>query len=309
MYSVAVLMSTYNGSCYLREQLDSILRQKNVEVKLFIRDDGSSDDTERILDEYARKYSNISYYVGENKRSCKSFLELLYKDYSTDYFAFADQDDVWDDDKLFSGISQIESIERTEKTPVMYYSNLRIVDENLNFHRLSHKRPLIYKYDFQPLIENLATGCTIIFNKEAHALARKYKIPSFTMHDSLMFVLCAVFGKIVYDFTPHIQYRQHSGNVIGAALDRNFIGFIHECKERFLRLFNRDLQPSFNNVCALWNCCGPDLPDDYKKICKWIVNYKKSMFFKCKVFFCKQYRPGSWLKNITARILILLEIV
>lgn len=309
MYSVAVLMSTYNGASYLREQIDSILAQKNVDVKLYIRDDGSTDNTEEILKEYSDKCSNVSYYIGENKRSCKSFLELLYKEYSEDFFAFADQDDVWRDDKLYSGIMQIEEKEKNKRGPILYYSNLEIVDENLFFHRLSHLKPLICKHKYLPLVENLATGCTIIFNRDAYALALKYKIPSYTMHDSLMFALCSIFGEIVYDFSPHIQYRQHSANVIGTALERNFINFLAECKVRFLRLFNRELQPSFSNVNVLWTYCGSDLPYDYKKVCKLIVDYKTSLSSKVQLFFCREYRPNSWLKNITTRILILFEIV
>ena len=78
MEKVCVLMSTYNGEKYLREQIDSILNQENVEVDILIRDDGSTDNTLNILKEYIKKHKNINYYTGANLRSAKSFMNLLF---------------------------------------------------------------------------------------------------------------------------------------------------------------------------------------------------------------------------------------
>ena len=76
MSNIAVLMSTYNGQKYIREQIDCILSQKDVDVQLFIRDDGSSDDTVSIVKEYTEKYPNVHFYQGENLGVGSSFMDL-----------------------------------------------------------------------------------------------------------------------------------------------------------------------------------------------------------------------------------------
>ena len=83
MYSnlpvVAVLMSTYNGEKYIREQLDSIFNQKGVDVRLFVRDDGSTDDTVSIVKEYIKKHPVEIIADGENVRPGESFMRLVQK--------------------------------------------------------------------------------------------------------------------------------------------------------------------------------------------------------------------------------------
>ena len=105
-------MSTYNGERYLREQIDSILQQIDVEIELIIRDDGSNDGTVQIIEEYASKYPCISYYCGDNVGVGKSFMELLKNAPTADYYAFSDQDDVWLKDKLIRAVKAITITEQ-----------------------------------------------------------------------------------------------------------------------------------------------------------------------------------------------------
>ncbi len=95
MDSIVVLMSTYNGEKYIREQLDSIFNQEGIDVKVVVRDDGSKDTTHAILDEY-KKTHELVWYTGENLKSARSFMDLIYQAPESDYYAFADQDDYWD---------------------------------------------------------------------------------------------------------------------------------------------------------------------------------------------------------------------
>lgn len=92
---ITVLMSTYNGEKYLKEQLDSILNQEQVDLKLLIRDDGSTDGTVNILKEYENSHTNIKWYSGLNLGCGKSFFQLVLDAPKSDYYAFVDQDDVW----------------------------------------------------------------------------------------------------------------------------------------------------------------------------------------------------------------------
>ena len=98
MEKVIVLMSTYNGEKYIKQQVDSILNQENVSVELVVRDDGSNDNTISILKEY-EKAGKLIWYTGDNKGAAYSFFDLMeyaknrYDDYC--YFALSDQDDIW----------------------------------------------------------------------------------------------------------------------------------------------------------------------------------------------------------------------
>lgn len=163
MDKVAILMSTYNGAKYLREQIDSILFQKGVEVTLYIRDDGSSDGTIDIVKEYAQKYQNIIWTMGKNVGVGNSFMQLIYDcpdDY--DYYAFSDQDDIWLEDKLKVAIDSIKQ----RDTPALYASNQMLVDENGTQISLRYPKD----YDMQNSVEaqfqiNRISGCTFVFNK------------------------------------------------------------------------------------------------------------------------------------------------
>ena len=136
---VCVLMSTYNGENYIVEQINSILKQINVTVELIIRDDGSSDNTSSIIRKFENDYSNILFIQGENVGVGRSFMELLKYAPESDYYSFADQDDVWLEDKLCRAVNMIKELEnegvdncRHQILPVLYSSNQILVDENLN---------------------------------------------------------------------------------------------------------------------------------------------------------------------------------
>ena len=109
MDSVVVLMSTYNGERFLEEQIESILKQKDVDVVLYVRDDGSSDRTKQILDEYQRKNAQMLVSYEKNEGVGNSFMDLVYMAPETsDYYAFADQDDIWRDTKLIEAIKLLK---------------------------------------------------------------------------------------------------------------------------------------------------------------------------------------------------------
>ena len=124
---VAVLMSTYNGENYMKEQIESILNQRgNFELDLWVRDDGSTDATKKILMQYEIE-KKLHWYEGRNLKPALSFMDLIKHCENYDYYAFADQDDYWMPDKLLTGIMQIKDI----KTPSLYCSNAELVDDNL----------------------------------------------------------------------------------------------------------------------------------------------------------------------------------
>ena len=297
-------MSTYNGEKYIGQQIDSILAQKDVDLSLIIRDDGSKDETVKIIKEYQKKNTNISFYDGGNKGPAMSFIDLIINSGESDYFAFADQDDFWDDTKLINAINVLREL--PNNIPTMYYSNLRIVDSELKFYRYSHSEPPVIKNKYGALIDNKATGCTMVFNKKTAEIIKSFPPSNCTMHDAWVFMMCHILGKVVYDKNAYISYRQHNNNVIGTYLKKK--SFFDYWK-RFKRLFDKSIQPRYNNAVEFYRCYKSLLtPTDKEKVLK-IVNYKKNLKSKFKLMRDKDIKATSFSLNFRYRILILLGVI
>ncbi len=244
---VAVLLSTFNGELFLKEQLDSILIQQHVDVHLFARDDGSTDNTCALLHEYASSSECMQVERGANLGVVGSFFKLLENAGNDfDFYAFADQDDVWMPDKLSAAV---EILHQTHK-PGMYYSRLEFVDENL--HPLGKSAIPANTGFHNALVQNQATGCTVVLNKTARDIVCE-KLPKWAlMHDWWCYLVVSAFGYVVFDPISHILYRKHGNNVTPAtphfalelyARTRRFLGEntipekVTDQAREFLRLF------------------------------------------------------------------------
>lgn len=305
---VCVLLSTYNGEKYLQEQLDSLYAQEGVELIILARDDASSDSTLEILRKNAAEHRNLTWYTGENVKPAKSFMSLIQKssEIECDYYAFCDQDDRWDKDKLKCAVDMLDLEDNTK--PNLYFSNLRIVDQDLNFYRLSHASASArqQRSKYSCLTEDMATGCTIVFNKTASDYVMSHFPEYCSMHDSWVYMICKFFGKVVYDFDAHIDYRQHGDNVVGTYLEKKSfqMGW-----KRFKRLFNRNLQPRYNNAVSFYECFGDRLEEKDKEKVLEIVHYKDSFGNRMKLFKDKEIYGTSRSRDLRYRGLILLGIV
>lgn len=299
MKKVCVLMSTYNGAKYLRDQIDSILNQKGVKVELIVRDDGSRDETVEILKEY-RKDGVLKFYNGDNLGPAKSFMNLVTNAPEATYYAFADQDDVWDDDKLLVGV---QSLEKYKKEPALYYSNLRIVDKNLKFFRCAHDGMAVDDNKFSSLLINYCTGCTEIFNLNLMKILKKDKVNYLCMHDWWVYTVCSFFGKIVYDDVAHISYRQHGSNVVGMDLRHNIIKYFFIKVRRILfdKCDTRRL-----NAMSFYDIYGNMLNNHDRVIVNKLVTYKNGFFKKISLICDKDLKTNSHLKNLFLCIVILL---
>lgn len=218
---VYVVMSTYNGEKYLKEQIDSILDQTYTEIRIIIRDDGSTDSTVDIIEEYANKYENICYYLGENIGVANSFYDLLKQiPDDVDYIAFSDQDDVWFPNKIEDAVSRLKYID----VPALYCSRTQLVDANLNLIEdgLRKKTPRITFGN--AVIENVCTGCTMVINRRLYRGIKSRLPQNSIIHDWWIYMVAVCFGRVVYSDVPHIYYRQHGGNEIG--LDNNRLDLI-----------------------------------------------------------------------------------
>lgn len=203
---VEVLMSTYNGGKYVQEQIESIISQ-SIDTHITVRDDGSRDSTINIIS----KYPNVNVLKGINQGVTESFLTLIEKAPEREYYAFADQDDLWDVDKLEVAVKQLE---RYSDIPALYSSNTRFVNADLEFLKAENSNPTLTLGS--ALVKNYATGCTIVFNKKLMDELKRYRPIEIPCHDWWVNVVClAVGGVSVYDREAHISYRQHNNNVVG----------------------------------------------------------------------------------------------
>lgn len=212
MQEVLILMSTYNGETYMKEQIDSILKQRDVKVRLLVRDDGSSDQTRSILEQYHQE-GKLDWFHGGNLRSAYSFWDLIEKAPSCDYYAFADQDDVWYEDKMISAIQQLQE---HQTIPALYFCRKRLVDQDLK--PLHCDDELVTSLGLGTnLLHCHAAGCTMVFNQSLMQLLKRYKPEVMSMHDSWILRVASACGVVVYDPNEHMDYRQHRNNVVGAS--------------------------------------------------------------------------------------------
>lgn len=212
-YPITVLMSSYNGEKYIETQIQSIFHQNNVEVELIIRDDGSKDNTVNIVERLSELY-NIKLIKGENIGAKASFYELIRKCPEATYVAFCDQDDYWIEEKLFVAINRIKN---RKDVPVMYYSNLYVVNERLE-NRGKMFNSLTPKNFGQSLTYNDVVGCTLVINKCLLNIVKKsLSISPICYHDQWISLICNWFdGVKIADNQSYILYRQHENNEVGA---------------------------------------------------------------------------------------------
>ncbi len=238
---VAILLSTYNGEKYIKEQVYSIYKQKFVgNIHLFIRDDGSKDNTVNILKKLSYSDGFITILEGENKGSVASFFTLMKyvkrNNLDYDYFGFADQDDVWDIDKVQIAIDMIMDKEKMRKRPYMYGSASRNVDADLHFISVDAINP--YKLSFyNTIIQNGIAGHTQMFNKELFEIIMgNLEENKIYVHDAYVTNVASICGEIVYDAIPHVSYRQHCSNQLGAS-NKGWISWI---KSRVERIYHHE---------------------------------------------------------------------
>ena len=225
---IAILMSTYNGGQYLREQIESFLVQTNKDWQLYARDDGSKDNTVEILTDYAHKYPQQIHIVDdvkENLGAGRSFMHLL-ELAEADYYMFSDQDDVWMNDKIERTLKKIQSIETKfgKDTPIGVFTDLTVVDSNLNVLMPSlwkgdNRHPEYTRNFYKQWTNRHATyGCTQMINRAAKKIVFPYKQFEGVMgaHDNWVEYILIKQGKYDYLAEPTILYRQHGTNVVGA---------------------------------------------------------------------------------------------
>jgi glycosyltransferase involved in cell wall biosynthesis len=244
---IEVLLATYNGERFLREQIDSIIAQDYENIRVIARDDGSIDSTVSILSEYAQRFPDRFRIVltGPSTRSAKNNFLFLMRESTARYICFSDQDDVWLPDKVRKSKQAMDELESQwgETVPMLIFTDLQVVDEFLNtLHRsywdLEKIAPGRINQLPSLLGRNVVTGCTAMLNRALVKLSLRMPNDA-SMHDCWVGLLASAVGKAQFINEQTVLYRQHDLNVIGA---NHRDSSLRESAQRFFRKDARRVQ-------------------------------------------------------------------
>ncbi len=240
--TVSILLGSYNGEHYIRQQLESIRDQIFTDWILYISDDGSSDGTLRIIEDFSKTFAKgkVNVFSGPKRGFAANFLSLVRKpEIRSTYYAFCDQDDIWLSDKLESAVNQLTA-SRSSGKYTLYGSRTVLINDKLELQGQSplFSRLLCLK---NALVQSYSGGNTMVFSHSVKLLIEKLpkEIPVVS-HDWFLYILVsALDGKVIYDRIPKILYRQHSSNMVGSNLS-------------FLAKLQR-LKKICSGICQRWN--------------------------------------------------------
>ncbi len=294
--TLTVLLSAYNGEKYIREQIDSILAQEgDFSLSLLVRDDGSTDSTHAILNEYAAA-GRLTWYAGDNLGPAGSFLELLRRAEDADYFAFADQDDRWLPGKLAAAIERLDG----HAEPALYAANATLVDSTLQpLGRDVYRTPP--RTDFYTVVcSGGLLGCTMVMNAALAAHVRQNPAPQKTrLHDYYVLALCtAVGGTVLYDDTPRLLYRQHGGNVVGVTARKR-----DALKQRVTEITTRSTISIADQAATLLPYAATERERAWLT---QVANYRRNIFTRLGLALSRKPRYASRNMAVKLRLAILL---
>ena len=283
--SILVMMSTYNGEKYLRQQLDSIENQKlNIDLHILIRDDGSSDSTVNIIKEYQNKYGNIELITGENIGCNASFFYLLEKADKYTYYAISDQDDVWFSNKLQVGIDEIKKVK--EDIPTLYGGCSYIVDDNMKIYGETQKKKKEIKLT-NSVIQNFTPGHSQIMNYKLMNLLKQdtIDISKIYVYDYWITNIAILYGKLIFNNEPYTYYRMHKNNTVGYG--SNIFSFL---KERLKRFKKNDGKKIYNQITYFYEKNEANIPELEKKEIYKFIKYNTNIINRIRFIFTTKQR-------------------
>ena len=297
---VTVLLSTYNGSKFLQQQLNSLYEQTYPNIRILVRDDGSSDSTRSIL-ENEQSSGRIDILRGHNNLGpALSFFELLHNAVltETEYVAFCDQDDVWHPHKIEHAVSALLVV--TDNRPALFCSRLEIVDEQLNHIGFTNTPK---KVGFgNALVENVATGCTIVLNREAMELICKHLPSKVLMHDWWCYLVLSCFGEIIFDSNANIKYRQHGNNTIGVT-----VNMIEELKRKLHRFIYSGGGLLWLQASDFLSMFENRIPISQRLTLNKFMAAKSSSWCRVQLILSKEIWRQKWFDNLVLRFIILIN--
>lgn len=297
---VAVIMSTYNGESFIREQLESILEQTYRNVEIIVRDDGSKDDTVSIVKEYQKKHKNIKLYEGENLGFVKSFFELL-KLADADYYSYADQDDIWIENKIELAVNSLNKLDNAK--PNMVFGNSDYYDENMSFIGMGEKNK---EYSFlQALFACIGQGMTMTVNKKTRDMIIENMPKSCFFHDWWTYLLCIGMGNVAYNNVTTVKYRRRKQNATSEG-QGYFHLLIWRIKNLLFKNGMKDIKQQMLNFKAIYY---DKLSDENKQIIDLFSNEKYSFRVALKKAFYPRRIRRSLVDDLMLRVIFLIGVL
>lgn len=235
---IDILLASYNGEKYIKEQINSILNQTYKNIRLIISDDCSTDSTPKILKEYEKKDNRIELHLNEKNMGVVKNIEYLLKKVQAPYYMLADQDDYWLPEKAEKSLEKLK-----DSNADLVFGDLEVVDENLNtiypsfndYMLLSRKiKKYINNYKLNYLY-NCVTGCTILAKK--NTIENILPIPTNSkrlIHDHWIGLMTSFNGKLAYMPEKYIKYRQHGDNQVGVEKPTHKLGNLYDIRNWFI---------------------------------------------------------------------------
>lgn len=297
---VTVLLSTYNGSKFLQQQLNSLYEQTYSNIRILVRDDGSLDSTRNIL-QIENLNGHIDILQGhKNLGPALSFFELLNNAASTEteYIAFCDQDDVWHPNKIEHAVSALLTV--PDNRPALFCSRLEIVDEQLNHIGFTNTPR---KVGFgNALVENIATGCTIVLNRKGLELLSENLPTNVLMHDWWCYLVLSCFGEVIFDENANIKYRQHGNNTIGVT-----VNILDELRRKMHRFMHSSKGLLWSQAYLFLNIFENRIPVSKMHILKKFIAAKSSLRYRIQIILSKEIWRQKWFDNLLLRLIIFIN--
>ncbi|WP_223824790.1 glycosyltransferase [Leuconostoc carnosum] len=289
-------MSTYNGEKYVKQQINSILSQNDVDIFLTIRDDGSTDNTVLILNEYS-KLTNVSVTIGENVGFRESFIALYssLREENSNYYAFSDQDDEWLPEKMIRAIEMLDK--NGGKKPTLYISDRYIANEDLSkvTGKVYDNYPP-YDWNAAPIsrfIDSRGAGCVQVWNKAGQKLLEHYTPYNIT-HDEWVSAVFTFMGAVVYDERSFINYRRHINNVSGTTNTDGNLNFFQKLTLLVNKLEKKQFSQNIDyRAQLLLNGYRNQLSEKDIKSLTAFAEYKHSFSKKLYILFSKKIKVTS----------------
>lgn len=293
---VVILLSTYNGEKYLEEQLQSLFDQTYWQnCILCVRDDGSKDGTVEILKKY-EKQGKLTLECGENVGFVKSFFWLIANAPDADYYSFADQDDVWNPDKIERAVTKL--LETDNEKPQLYFTDYDFYTADMQYigyRGTKNNSPTFY----ESLTDCRAAGFTTVVNSKFFEVLKKFSPENIYYHDYFMYMLSFCITSPVYDRVSTAKYRRH-GNNESISLQEKRKLLLWRLKNF---LFTSDTK--FSNMYKILESSDVPLPQEYRKTL-YLFTSKKTIFTQLKkLFFPKRFRQ-KLVDEIALRFLFLI---
>ena len=296
MKKVNILLSTYNGQDYLEEQLRSLLEQRGVEIDILVRDDGSTDGTRDILDQWQEK-GLLTWYGGENLGWAMSFIHLLVHSHEADYYAFCDQDDIWMPDKLLAATELLDS---KDSQPALYCSNMNYYYEGRDEGKVKPEGQRFNLYT--AMVQCLALGCTMVLNKPLASTMKAHPPAAVFAHDFWVYQVASAIGTVVYDDRSFLLYRQHGNNQVGQVRSWREVW-----KRRMKILKSLASQHEREQLARqLMACHAAEMTEENWRIVAKVAHYNDNFMHRLRLAADRRYTMGCLSNDFWLRIRILI---